>query len=425
MRIMVIGGGGREYGIAKKLSEDPRVDKLFVLPGGGGMEEFAECVPIKATDLEGVCGFASENEIDFAVVTPDDPLAMGMADRLRAMGVPCFGPNKAAARIESSKIFAKELMKKYGVPTASAVSLYSAGEAREYVNNAELPLVIKADGLALGKGVFICRTREEAEDAITELMDNRLFGASGERVLVEEFLEGPEVTVLSFTDGKTVVPMVASMDHKTIGEGGTGPNTGGMGVIAPNPFYTKEIAAECMERIFLPTVNAMAEEGCPFTGCLYFGLMLTKNGPKVIEYNSRFGDPEAQTVLPLMETPLLDAMLACESGDLAETPVRFSDKAACCVVLVSGGYPGKYQKGLPITFGELDEKTLVVHAGTKRTEDGYVTNGGRVLNVIRVEDTLEEAVRSAYEEAEKISFPGVYMRRDVGKTAIDALAERD
>ena len=425
MRIMVIGGGGREYGIAKKLSEDERVDKLFVLPGNGGMEDFAECVPIKATDLEGACAFAKENEIDFAVVTPDDPLAMGMADALRALGIPCFGPNKAAARIESSKIFSKELMQKYGIPTASAVSLSSSCEAREYIKTAELPLVVKADGLALGKGVYICRSLEEAEEAVSELMDNRLFGASGERVLIEEFLEGPEVTVLSFADGKTVVPMVASMDHKTIGEGGTGPNTGGMGVIAPNPFYTPEIAKECMERIFLPTVRAMAEEGCPFTGCLYFGLMLTKNGPKVIEYNSRFGDPEAQTVLPLMETPLLDAMLATEYGTLSETPVKFSDKAACCVVLVSGGYPGKYEKGLPIEFGELDDDTIVVHAGTKKTEEGYVTNGGRVLNVIRVENTLEEAVRKAYEEAEKISFPGVYMRKDIGRTALLALAERD
>lgn len=419
MVILVIGGGGREYGIAKKLSEDPRVEKIFVLPGNGGMEEFAECVPIRATDLGGVGDFVRDHKIDFAVVTPDDPLAMGMADMLRGMGVPCFGPSALAARIESSKIFSKQLMEKYGIPTAKAARFDKLDDALSFVNENEPPMVVKADGLALGKGVFICRTRSEAEDACRELMENKLFGASGSRVLIEEFLEGPEVSVLSFTDGKTIVPMVASMDHKTIGEGGTGANTGGMGVIAPNPFYTEAVAKECMERIFVPTVNAMSEEGCPFTGCLYFGLMITAEGPKVIEYNCRFGDPEAQTVLPLMETPLLDAMLACEDGTLADTPVRFSDKAACCVVLVSGGYPGKYEKGLPITIQEPDPDTQIVHAGTKRTDEGFLTAGGRVINVISVADTLASAVKKAYSETEKVSFPGMYMRRDIGRSALD------
>lgn len=423
MNIMVIGGGGREYGIAKLLAGDPRVERLYALPGNGGMEEFAECFPIKATDLDGVCAFAGEYPVDFAVVTPDDPLAMGLADRLRAMGVPCFGPSAAAARIEASKIFSKELMKKYGIPTARAERFDSLEAALGFVSNAELPLVVKADGLALGKGVFICRTREEAEDACRELMENRLFGASGDRVLVEEFLEGPEVSVLSFTDGKTIVPMVSSMDHKTAFEGGVGPNTGGMGVIAPNPFYTEAVAEECMERIFLPTIRAMEAEGCPFSGCLYFGLMLTKDGPKVIEYNCRFGDPEAQTVLPLMETSLLDAMLACENGTLKETPVRFSNKAAANVVLVSGGYPGSYKKGLPISIDTPDKGTQIVHAGTKRTDEGFVTAGGRVINVVSVADTLEEAVAEAYSQVNKVSFENMFYRRDVGRTALDALAE--
>ena len=420
MNILVIGGGGREYGIAKKLLEDERVERIFALPGNGGMEDFCECFPIKATDMDGIRDFVLSHPVDFAVVTPDDPLAMGMADMLRGMGIPCFGPSKAAARIESSKIFAKQLMEKYGIPTARAAKLDSLDDALRFVEENEPPMVVKADGLALGKGVFICRTREEAEAAVRELMENRLFGESGARVLIEEFLEGPEVTVLSFADGNTVVPMVSSMDHKTIFEGGKGPNTGGMGVIAPNPFFTREVAAECMETIFLPTVRAMSEEGCPFSGCLYFGLMLTKNGPKVIEYNCRFGDPEAQTILPLMESSLLDAMLACEYGTLDKTPVVFSGKAAANVVLVSGGYPGKYEKGLPITIGGLGEDTFIVHAGTKKSGNGFATAGGRVLNVIAVRDDLESAVMAAYSGAESVSFPGMFMRRDIGKTALDS-----
>ena len=424
MKILVIGGGGREYGIAKRLSEDPRVDGLYVLPGNGGISEFAECFGIKATDLDGVRGFVREHPVDFAVVTPDDPLALGMADLLRGMGIPSFGPSKAAARIEASKIFSKNLMKKYGIPTARAESFDSFASASLYIAMAKYPLVIKADGLALGKGVFICRTHHEAAEALKELMEDKTFGASGEKVLIEEFLEGPEITVLAFADGKTIKPMVASMDHKTAGEGGKGPNTGGMGVIAPNPFYTEEVAAECMERIFLPTVRAMEEEGCPFTGCLYFGLMLTKDGPKVIEYNCRFGDPEAQTVLPLMTSNLLDAMMATETGTLDRTPVVFSDKATCCVVLCSGGYPGSYEKGKPISIGDTGEGTHIVHAGTKRTENGFVTAGGRVMNVIAVADSLKEAVEKAYSGAEKICFEGKYLRRDIGRAALDYIDEK-
>ncbi len=417
---MVIGGGGREYGIAKKLSEDPRGEKLYVLPGNGGMEEFAECVNIRATDLDGVCEFASKHDIGFAVVTPDDPLAMGMADRLRALHIPCFGPSKAAARIESSKIFSKKLMEKYGIPTAKATSLDSFESALEYLSGAEPPMVVKADGLALGKGVFICRTHEEAEAAVRELMENRLFGRSGDRILIEEFLEGPEVSVLSFTDGKTLVPMVSSMDHKTVGEGGTGPNTGGMGVIAPNPYYTPETAKECMERIFMPTIRAMEEEGCPFSGCLYFGLMITKDGPKVIEYNCRFGDPETQVVLPLLKSDLLDVMTAVTEERLSEVKVEFSDESVACVIIASGGYPQKYEKGFEITIPEEAADAVYV-AGAVEKDGKLYTSGGRVLGVARVAGDLKEALRLAYADAEKISFEGSFMRHDIGARALKAL----
>ncbi|MBQ4340945.1 MAG: phosphoribosylamine--glycine ligase [Clostridia bacterium] len=425
MNILLIGGGGREYGIAKKLKEDSRVERIYALPGNGGMEEFCECFPVKATDLDGVRAFALEHRVDFACVTPDDPLAMGMADMLRGMGIPCFGPGKAAARIESSKIFSKQLMEKYGIPTAKAAKFDSLSDALDYIAKNEPPMVVKADGLALGKGVFICRTRGEAADAARELMENGLFGASGARILIEEFLQGPEVSVLSFTDGKTVVPMVSSMDHKTAGEGGAGPNTGGMGVIAPNPFYTGAVARECMERIFLPTVRAMEAEGCPFTGCLYFGLMITKDGPKVIEYNCRFGDPEAQTVLTLMQSPLLDAMLACENRTLADTKVVFSDGACANVVLASGGYPGKYEKGLPIHIGELPANVSLVHAGTKKADGGFVTAGGRVMNAVANADTLEEAVALAYEGASRVNWKDMYYRRDIGAAALAQLKKAE
>ena len=417
MRILIIGGGGREYAIAKRLKEDARVTALFALPGNGGIRQFASCVDIKATDINGIVRFAVEEKIDFAVVTPDDPLALGAVDRLEEAGIKCFGPNAAAARIEASKSFAKELMAKYGIPTAKSRCFTDTEKALEYIENCPLPTVVKADGLALGKGVFICRSREDAESAVKELLSGERCGDSGRKILVEEYLEGPEVSVLSFTDGKTLVPLVSSMDHKTIGEGGTGANTGGMGAIAPNPFYKKATADECMEKIFLPTIRGMEAEGCPFRGCLYFGLMLTKDGPKVIEYNCRFGDPETQTVLPLMKGSLLDAFIAVREGKLAEADISFEDKAVCCVVLASGGYPGSYRKGLPISFSAGDITALgceIVHAGTKLTHTGYVTAGGRVLNVIAKADTLKEAIGLAYQGAARVKFDGMYMRRDIG-----------
>lgn len=425
MRVMVIGGGGREYAIAERLASDPRVEYIYALPGNGGMKRFAECVGIKATDITGIVRFAVENSVDFAVVTPDDPLALGAVDELSAMGVACFGPTKAAARIEASKSFAKELMKKYGIPTAESRTFTDEAEALEYVSSAPLPTVVKADGLALGKGVFICRTREEAEDAVTALLSGERCGDSGKKILIEEYLEGPEVSVLTLTDGSTILPLVSSMDHKTIGEGGKGPNTGGMGVIAPNPFYTDDIAQMCMDRIFKPTVEAMRREGCPFTGCLYFGLMLTGSGPKVIEYNCRFGDPETQTVLPLIENGLLDLMLATANSSLKQHEIKVKNGACCCVVLASAGYPGAYKKGLPITADAAFPQIAsacggeLVHAGTGLTETGYVTAGGRVLNCVALGKDLEAAVKNAYSLAEHVHFDGAYMRRDIGKTALE------
>lgn len=419
MNILIIGGGGREYAIAKRLAADPRAQRLYALPGNGGMAEFCECVPIKATDLEGVCDFARGHAIDYAVVTPDDPLALGMADALTELGVPCFGPKKAAARIEASKAFAKELMRKYSIPTAESRCFDEEKEAQEYASAHPLPLVVKADGLALGKGVFICRTHEEAAEAISELMSGARCGESGRRILIEEFLTGPEVSVLALTDGESLLPLPASMDHKTIGEGGVGPNTGGMGVIAPNPYYTGETAKTVMETIMLPTIRAMKAEGCPFTGCLYFGLMLTPAGPKVIEYNCRFGDPETQTVLPLLKTNLLDALMATNTpGGIAALEPEFGGGAVCCVVLASGGYPGAYRKGLPIEIDESafdGESAMLVHAGTKSAEGGFVTSGGRVINVIAAADTLGEAVERAYELTDKVRFEGMYFRRDIGR----------
>ena len=424
MRILVIGGGGREYAIAKRLAKDPRVETLYALPGNGGMREFAECVNIKATDIDKITDFAVRNKVDFAVVTPDDPLALGAVDRLKAKKIRCFGPTQAAARIESSKVFAKKLMNKYGIPTADCLVFSDEEQAQRFVSDAVLPIVVKADGLALGKGVFICRTRDEAREAVTELMSGRRCGESGKRIIIEDYLEGPEVSVLTLTDGKTLLPLVASMDHKTIGEGGVGPNTGGMGVIAPNPYYTEAIAEECMERIFLPTIRAMDKEGCPFTGCLYFGLMLTKRGPKVIEYNCRFGDPETQAVLPLVENDLLDLLLSTADSSLKYHVVRTAPGACCCVVLASGGYPGSYKKGMSISVDDGFAETAaecqgeLVHAGTKLTSTGYVTNGGRVLNAVARGETLERAIKNAYALADMVSFDGAYMRRDIGKSAL-------
>ncbi len=417
MKVMVIGGGGREHAIVKKLKENKEITALYCLPGNGGIAKDAVCVPVAATDLEGIVRFAKEKDIDYAVVTPDDPLALGAVDLLEAAGVPCFGPNKNAAIIEASKVFSKELMQRYGIPTARYERFDNADDALRYLENANLPIVIKADGLALGKGVIIAQTREEAEQAVLAMMKDRRFGKSGERIVIEEFLEGPEVSVLCFTDGKTLVPMVSSMDHKRAGEGDTGLNTGGMGTVAPNPCYTAKIAERCTREIFLPTIRAMASEGRPFKGCLYFGLMLTKDGPKVIEYNCRFGDPETQVVLPLLKTDLFTVMRAVTEGKLAECPVEFDDGAAACVILASKGYPGSYEKGYPISIpNDLDAEVFV--AGAKEQDGRLVTSGGRVLGVTGKAPSLKEALHKAYAAAEQIRFENVYYRRDIGKRAL-------
>ncbi len=423
MNILVVGGGGREHAIVKKLRENPAVETLYALPGNGGMEGDALCVPIGAKDIDGIVAFAASRAVDFAVVAPDDPLVLGAVDALEAAGVPCFGPNKAAAAIEGSKVFSKNLMKKYGIPTAAYEVFTDMDAALSYVADAPLPTVIKADGLALGKGVIIAETHEEAADAVRSMMADRVFGDSGARVVVEEFLTGPEVTVLSFTDGKTLVPMVSSMDHKRALDGDRGLNTGGMGVIAPNPYYTPEIAAECMETIFLPTMRAMNAEGRTFKGCLYFGLMLTPNGPRVIEYNCRFGDPETQVVLPLLRTDLLTVMQAVATGTLDQVKVTFADRCACTVVLASKGYPQKYETGFPITI-PADLHDAVFVAGAKRREDGtLVTAGGRVLAVTATADTLAAAIDAAYAAADRIHFDNAYCRRDIGQRALLARKE--
>lgn len=419
MKIMVIGGGGREHAIVKKLKENPNVTALYCLPGNGGIAWDAVCVPIAATNLDSIVRFAKEHSIDYAVVAPDDPLAMGAVDLLETIGVPCFGPRKNAAIIEASKVFAKELMKRYGIPTARYETFDDMDAALRYLETAPMPAVIKADGLALGKGVIIAQTLSEAKEAVRAMMEDKRFGKSGERIVIEEYLEGPEISVLSFTDGKTVVPMVSSMDHKRAGDGDTGLNTGGMGTVAPNPYYTPEVADRCMREIFLPTIRAMAAEGRPFKGCLYFGLMLTKDGPKVIEYNCRFGDPETQVVLPLLKTDLLTVMQAVTEERLGDCPVEFSDGAAACVILASDGYPGSYQKGFPIRIPD-DLNAEIFTAGVKETDGQLVTSGGRVLGVTATAPTLKEALQKAYAAAEQIWFENVYYRRDIGKRALAA-----
>ena len=421
MNILLIGSGGREHAIVKALKKSPMCGRIYALPGNGGIAEDAECVPISATDIEGIVGFAKTHPIDFAAVIPDDPLAMGLTDRLREMGIPCFGPTRRAAVIESSKAFSKELMKKYGIPTAAYGTFTDCDKAIAYARTQRLPIVIKADGLALGKGVIIAESHDEAENAIREMMLNGRFGKSGECVVIEEFLTGPEVSVLTFTDGKTVVPMPASMDHKRIGDGDIGLNTGGMGAIAPNPYYTEEMQRRTMEEIILPTIAAMNEENRTFKGCLYFGLMLTTDGPKVIEYNCRFGDPETQAVLPLMKSDLLEIMLAVENGTLSECRVEFLNACSCCLVLASGGYPESYEKGKEITMGHFPGNISVFHAGTKRDGEKLLTNGGRVLGITAVAQSLEDAVGASYEAAESIGFDGVYYRHDIGKRALNAL----
>ncbi len=419
MKILVVGGGGREHAIIKKLKENTSVTEIFALPGNGGIAVDATCVPIGAKEIDKIVAFAAENAVDYAVVAPDDPLVLGCVDALEEKGIPCFGPRANAAIIEGSKVFSKNLMKKYGIPTAEYEVFTDMDAALSYLETAPIPTVIKADGLALGKGVIIAETREDARNAVKSMMSDKVFGKSGDQIVIEEFLTGPEVSVLSFTDGKTVVPMISSMDHKRAGDNDTGLNTGGMGTVAPNPYYTEDIAAECMEKIFLPTVAAMNAEGRTFKGCLYFGLMLTPNGPKVIEYNCRFGDPETQVVLPLLESDLLTVMQATTNGTLADADVKFARKNACCVIMASAGYPAAYEKGFALTVpDEIWDKTYVAGAAVK---DGVlVTNGGRVLGATAVADTLENAVRDAYALVDRIHFDNAFYRHDIGAKALKA-----
>ena len=412
MKILVVGGGGREHAIIKKIKKNSAVTDIFALPGNGGIAADAVCIPIAATDIDGIVNFAVENKIDYAVVAPDDPLVLGCVDALEARGIPCFGPRANAAIIEGSKVFSKNLMKKYGIPTAAYEVFDDMDKALRYLESAPLPTVIKADGLALGKGVIIAQTREEARDAVLTIMQDKKFGSSGDEIVIEEFLEGPEVSVLSFTDGSVVVPMVSSMDHKRAGDGDTGLNTGGMGTVAPNPYYTEDVAKRCMDEIFLPTIKAMNAEGRQFRGCLYFGLMITRDGPKVIEYNCRFGDPETQVVL-------LETMQAVTEGRLAELEVKFSEGSACCVIVASKGYPLSYEKGFEISIPEQLRDRVYV-AGAKLDGGKLLSSGGRVLGVTELAATLPEAIEKAYADVEKISFENAYYRRDIGKRALEA-----
>ena len=419
MKIMVVGGGGREHAIIKKIKENKDVTEIFALPGNGGMAQDATLVDIGAKDIDKIVDFAVENKIDYAVVAPDDPLVLGCVDALNEKGIPCFGPEAKAAIIEGSKVFSKNLMKKYGIPTAAYEVFNDMEKALEYLETAPIPTVIKADGLALGKGVIIANTRDEAKAAVVSMMQDKMFGTSGDNIVIEEFLTGPEVSVLSFTDGKTVVPMISSMDHKRAGDNDTGLNTGGMGTVAPNPYYTDAVAKECMEKIFVPTIDAMNKEGRTFKGCLYFGLMLTPNGPKVIEYNCRFGDPETQVVLPLLDSDLLTIMQATTNGTLAETEVKFSEKSACCVIMASEGYPVEYKKGFEMTIpAEINDNVYV--AGAVLKDGKLLTNGGRVLGATAVEGDLKSAIDSAYALVDKISFGNAFYRHDIGAKALAA-----
>lgn len=417
MKILVVGGGGREHAIVKEIKKNKDVSEIFVLPGNGGIKKDATIVPIGAKDIEGICAFAKDNKIDYAIVTPDDPLVLGCVDALNNIGIPCFGPKKNAAIIEGSKAFSKGLMKKYGIPTAKYEVFFNKDDAINYIKSQSMPIVIKADGLALGKGVIIAKTEEEAINAVTSMMEDKIFGDSGLNVVIEEFLEGPEVSVLSFTDGNVVVPMISSMDHKRAHDNDEGLNTGGMGTIAPNPYYTKEVQKECMEKIFKPTIDAMNKEGRQFKGCLYFGLMITKDGPKVIEYNCRFGDPETQVVLPLLESDLLTIMMATTNGTLKDTEVKFSKESACCVVMASDGYPVSYKKGFEI---KADKEVIddIYFAGAKEIDGKLLTDGGRVLGVVAKGNNLKEAINNAYKKVEKVSFENAYYRKDIGKKAL-------
>ena len=419
MKLLVVGGGGREHAIIKSLKKNPEVTEIFALPGNGGIAADAVCVPIGATEIDKIVAFAQEQKVDYAVVAPDDPLVLGCVDALEAAKIPCFGPRARAAIIEGSKVFSKNLMKKYGIPTARYEVFDDMAAALAYLDTAPIPTVIKADGLALGKGVIIAQTRDEAKAAVRDMMENHVFGKSGDHVVIEEFLTGPEVSVLAFTDGKVVKPMVSSMDHKRAGDGDTGLNTGGMGTVAPNPYYTPAIAERCMKEIFLPTIAAMNSEDRTFRGCLYFGLMLTPDGPKVIEYNCRFGDPETQVVLPLLESDLLTIMQATTNGTLADTEVRFSDKYACCVITASAGYPVSYKKGFEITMTpEAAAHTYV--AGAKLANGKLLTSGGRVTGTTAVAGSLADAIREAYRIASGVQFENAYRRSDIGQRALQA-----
>ena len=422
MKILVVGGGGREHAIVKSIKRNKNVDTIYALPGNGGIADDAVCVDIATKDIDAIVKFASENKIDYAVVAPDDPLVLGCVDALEAVGVPCFGPRAAAAEIEGSKVFSKNLMKKYGIPTATYEVFESAEDAYKYVSECPIPVVIKADGLALGKGVIIAMKREEATDAVRSIMEEGKFGKSGNRIVVEEFLEGPEVSVLAFTDGKCIVPMISSMDHKRAKDNDEGLNTGGMGTIAPNPYYTQNIKEICMKEIFLPTINAMKSEGRTFKGCLYFGLMLTKDGPKVIEYNCRFGDPETQVVLPLLETDLLTVMKAVTEERLSEIEVKFSSNSACCVIMASDGYPEQYAKGYEITIPE-DIKDNVYVAGAALKDGHLVTSGGRVLGAVMTAKDLKDAIDGAYMLVDKIHFDNAFYRHDIGARALACKGE--
>ena len=417
MKILVIGSGGREHAIIKKIKQNKNVSEIYAIPGNGGIERDAICIDIKATDINAIKDFAKKNNIDYAIVTPDDPLVAGLVDALEEIKIPCFGPNKNAAIIEGSKVFAKNLMKKYKIPTAKYETFESYDKAIEYLKTAPMPTVIKADGLALGKGVIIAETKEKAFDTVKNIMKDKAFGKSGDRIVIEEFLEGVEVSILSFTDGKTIIPMISSMDHKRIGDKDTGLNTGGMGTIAPNPYYTKEIAKECFDKIFIPTISAMNKEGRTFKGCLYFGLMITKDGAKVIEYNCRFGDPETQVILPLLKSDLLDIMIATTNGNLDKVKVEFENKSAACIIMASEGYPLEYKKGFAINIPK-DIIERVYFAGVKKENEKLLTNGGRVLGITNIADTLDKAIKLSYKDARQISFEGAYYRKDIGEKAL-------
>ena len=419
MKVLVVGSGGREHAICWARKKSPKVTELYCAPGNGGIGEIAQCVDVKATDIPGMVAWATEHKIDFVMVAPDDPLAMGMVDELEKAGIRAFGPRKNAAIIEGSKAFSKELMKKYGIPTAEYAVFTDKDQALAYVEAQGAPIVVKCDGLALGKGVVVAQTLDEAREAVVNMMENKAFGEAGAKVVIEECMTGPEVTVLAFTDGKTIVPMPSSQDHKRAYDGDQGPNTGGMGAISPCPNYTPELAKVCMDTIFLPTVKALNAEGRTFQGVIYFGMMLTPKGPKVVEYNARFGDPECQAVLSLLETDLMDILEACVDGTLDQVDVKFKDAASCCLVLASGGYPVAYEKGKEITGLDQVKDAVVFHAGTKKQDGKFLTNGGRVLGVTAVAPTLREAVVKAYAAAGPVFFEKMHFRKDIGYHILD------